>query len=189
MEDIQKFTGEQFNPKRFVVRERYKFCADLKQKVGETIQELASKTWHDAVMCDFHLIKDPLDEVLTLRTRFICSVDNEAVLKSLLRLKDDELTFVKAIQVFQETKEAARVTKETVYGTTFKPVHKVGQPRSKANPLRTGSRDTCNQFTGPKESGTQGSGACDSWIQSRVRRSIPPLYQQVKPCGHSQFRD
>ena len=79
--------------------------------------------------CDFQLMKDPLDE--TLRIRCICSVDIEAVLK----LKDDELTFLKAYQVAQEIEEAARVAKETVYGTTTsKPVSKVVQPKSKVNP-------------------------------------------------------
>ena len=81
MNDIQKFTGEQFKPKRFVVRERYKYWADLKQRPGETLQELANRVRHDAVMCDFQLIKDPFDE--SLRTRFIHSVDNEVVLKIL----------------------------------------------------------------------------------------------------------
>ena len=82
--------------------------------------------------CDFRSIKDPLDEAL--RARFICSVDNEAVLKALFKLKDDEHTFLKAYQVAQEKEEAARVVKETVYGTTTsKPVYKVRQPKSKAN--------------------------------------------------------
>ena len=72
-----------------------------------------------------------------MRTRIICSVDNEAVLKALFKLKDDELTFFKAYQIAQEIEEAARVSKETVYGaTTSKPVHKVGQPKRKANPPR-----------------------------------------------------
>ena len=51
MDDNQKFTGKQFDPRRFVVRERYKFWAELKRKVGETIQELASRIRHDAVTC------------------------------------------------------------------------------------------------------------------------------------------
>ena len=79
-EDNQKFMGKQFEQRRFVVRETYKYWVDLKRMPGETIQELASKIWHDAVMHDFQSIKDPLDEAL--RTRFICSVDNEAVLKA-----------------------------------------------------------------------------------------------------------
>ena len=58
-------------------------------------------------MCDFQSIKEPLDEAL--RTRFICYMDNEAVLKALFRLKDNEFTFIKAYQVAQETGEAARV--------------------------------------------------------------------------------
>ena len=69
-------------------------------------------------------------------TRFICSVDNEAVFKALFKIKDDELRFGKAFQVAQETEEAARLAKEMVYGTTSKPVYKVGQAKSKANPPR-----------------------------------------------------
>ena len=39
--------------------------------------------------CDFASIKDPLDEAL--RTRFICSINNEAVLKALFKVKDSDL--------------------------------------------------------------------------------------------------
>ena len=76
MNDIQTFMAEQFDPKRFVVRERFKFWSDMKRKPGETITELASRIRQDAATCDFQSIKDPLDEAL--RTKFICSVDNEA---------------------------------------------------------------------------------------------------------------
>ena len=70
-----------------------------------------------------------------MSTRFVCSVGVEAVLKALFKLSN-ELTFAKVIQVHvaQETAKAARVAKETVYGQTSKPVYKVGQPKSKANP-------------------------------------------------------
>ena len=88
----------------------------MRRKPGETIQELAARIRQDAVTCDFPAIKDPLDEAM--RTRFICSVDNEAVLKALFRIKDNELTFAKAIAVAVETEEAAKVAKETVYGTS-----------------------------------------------------------------------
>ena len=66
----------------------------MKRKPGETIPELASRIRQDAATCDFQSIKDPLDEAL--RTKFICSVDNEAVLKTLFKLKDDELKFSNA---------------------------------------------------------------------------------------------
>ena len=101
--------AEQFDPKRFVVRERFKFWSDMKRKPGETIPELASRIRQDAATCDFQSIKDPLDEAL--RTKFICSVDNEAVLKTLFKLKDDELKFSNAIRVAQEVEEAAKVAK------------------------------------------------------------------------------
>ena len=47
MDDIQKFMEEQFNPRRFVVIERYKFWSDLKQKPEETLQELVNSIWQD----------------------------------------------------------------------------------------------------------------------------------------------
>ena len=45
----------------------------------------------------FPSIRDPQDEVM--HTRFVCSVNNEAVRKALalFKVKDDELTFTKAL--------------------------------------------------------------------------------------------
>ena len=130
MNDIQTFMAEQFDPKRFVVRERFKFWSDMKCKPGETIQ-LASRIRQDAATCDFQSIKDPLDEAL--RTKFICSVDNEAVLKTLFKLKDDELKFSNAIRVAQEVEEAAKVAKETVHGQPSTSVQKVYHAKSKTS--------------------------------------------------------
>ena len=131
MNDIQTFMAEQFDPKRFVVRERFKFWSDMKRKPGETIPELASRIRQDAATCDFQSIKDPLDEAL--RTKFICSVDNEAVLKTLFKLKDDELNFSNAIRVAQEVEEAAKVAKETVHGQPSTSVQKVYHAKSKTS--------------------------------------------------------
>ena len=131
MNDIQTFMAQQFDPKRFVVRERFKFWSDMKRKPGETIPELASRIRQDAATCDFQSIKDPLDEAL--RTKFICSVDNEAVLKTLFKLKDDELKFSNAIRVAQEVEEAAKVAKETVHGQPSTSVQKVYHAKSKTS--------------------------------------------------------
>ena len=131
MNDIHTFMAEQFDPKRFVVRERFKFWSDMKRKPGETITELASRIRQDAATCDFQSIKDPLDEAL--RTKFICSVDNEAVLKTLFKLKDDELKFSNAIRVAQEVEEAAKVAKETVHGQPSTSVQKVYHAKSKTS--------------------------------------------------------
>ena len=116
MDEIVGYMKDQFDPTHYIVRERFKFWSDVRRKRGETIQELAARIRQDAVTCDFPAIKDPLDEAM--RTRFICSVDNEAVLKALFRIKDNDLTFAKAIAVAVETEEAAKVAKETVYGTS-----------------------------------------------------------------------
>ena len=125
MDDIFKFMKEQFDPKRFIVRERFKFWSDMQRKPGETLQELAARIRQDAATCDFPSIKDPQDEAL--RQRFICSVNNEAVLKALFKIKADELTFAKAIQVAIETEDAAKVAKETIYGSKGRPVNKVSK--------------------------------------------------------------
>ena len=87
MEDIKKYMTSVFDPTRILVRERYLYWLAMKQRPGETIQELAASTQQDASTCDFNSIKDPLDEAL--HTRFICSVDNEAVLKALFHVNNE----------------------------------------------------------------------------------------------------
>ena len=114
MEEIFSFMKNQFDPRRFTVRERLKFWSDLQRKPEETIQELAAKIHQDVATCDFASIKDPQDEAL--RTRLICYINNEAVLKALFKIKDDELDFARAIQIAIEVEDAAKVAKETVYG-------------------------------------------------------------------------
>ena len=118
---------------------RHKFSSPLKLLLHtnnwltwlrkKTPQELAASIRQDAATCDFPSIKDPQDEAL--RQRFICSVNNEAVLKALFKIKDTELTFARAVQVAIETEDAARVAKETVYGSKARPVNKIHQNKKK----------------------------------------------------------
>ena len=129
MPEIENFMKEQFDPKRYIVRERFKFWSDMQRKPGETLQELAARIRQDAATCDFSSIQNPQDEAL--RQRFICSVNNEAVLKALFKIKDDELNFAKAIQIATEVEDAAKVAKETVYGSRPRPVNKVKQNKDK----------------------------------------------------------
>ena len=95
----------------------YKMLSNLaaQQQPVKSIHELTMNDIQTFMAEQFdQSIKDPLDEAL--RTKFICSVDNEAVLKTLFKLKDDELKFSNAIRVAQEVEEAAKVAKETVHG-------------------------------------------------------------------------
>ena len=130
MPEIVNFMKEQFDPKLFIVRERFKFWSDMQRKPGETLQELAARIRQDAATCDFTSIEDPQDKAL--RQRFICSVNNEAVLKALFKVKDTDLTFARAVQVAIETEDAARVAKETVYSSKARPVNKVHQKQKKS---------------------------------------------------------
>ena len=142
MDEIVNFMKEQFDPKRFIVRERFKFWSDMIRKPGETLQELAARIRQDAATCDFPSIKDPQDEAL--RQRFICSVNNEAVLKALFKVKIDDLTFAKAVQTAIEVEDAAKVAKETVHGSKPKPVHKMQQKQNQGQASsKSESQITC----------------------------------------------
>ena len=113
MGTIVIFMSEHYEPKRFVVRERYKFSSEMQHKPSESIQELAARIRQDGITCDFSTKKDPQDEAMC--TRFICSVNNEAVLKTVFKEQGQDLTFAKAISIAIQTEDAAKVSKETAY--------------------------------------------------------------------------
>ena len=149
MEEIQGFMDQQFDPRRFVVRGRFKFWSDMKRLPGEMIQELGARIRQDAATCNFTSIKDAQDEAL--RTRFICSVGNEAILKALFKINDEELTFARAMDLVAEMEEAAKVAKETVYGPkatdTSSSVYKV-------KPSKVSPRQKTGKSTFPFPKGT-----------------------------------
>lgn len=136
MSVLKGYMEEQFDPKHFVVRERFRFWSEMKRKPGETVLELAARIRREANTCDFTSIKDPQDEAL--RTKFICSIQNEAVLKALFKVDGDKLTFAKAIEIASETEEAAKVAKETAHGSATGQVHKVlSKPQRKFSKGKT----------------------------------------------------
>jgi hypothetical protein len=155
MKEIEEFMKKEFDPKRFVIRERFRFWSEMKRKPGETIQELASRIRQDAATCNFRNITDAQDEAL--RTRFICSVNNEAVLKAIFRKEDQDVTFNAAVQIAIEVEEAAKVAKETVYGGRNKPVLSVGH-KSKPKFLQHNKKASSNASAATKGS-SQGSDA------------------------------
>ena len=62
MTEIETYMKHQFDPKRFVVRERFKFWSEMQRKPGESVMELAARIRQAAATCNFTAIKDPLDE-------------------------------------------------------------------------------------------------------------------------------
>ncbi|GFN94727.1 transposon tf2-6 polyprotein [Plakobranchus ocellatus] len=122
MGEIAAHMAEQYNPKRFVARKRFKFWTKTARKPGESVNALAAHIRQEAATCDFASIKDPLDEAM--RTRFVCSIHNEAIIKALFKIKDDELTFTRAFEIAAEVEEATRVAKETL-GSPDTEIHKV----------------------------------------------------------------
>ena len=123
MQEIVAFMGEQYHSRKFIVQELFRFWFQMQCKPGETVPELVARTWQDAAKCDFHAIKDPQDEVI--RTRFICSIANEAVLKAICKVSGEELTFSKAVEIAQDTEDAAKAAKEQCYWSGQEPLLKV----------------------------------------------------------------
>ena len=115
----------------------------MDRKFGE-YKNLVSRIKQDTVTCDLTSITNPLDEAL--RTRFICSMSNEAVLKALSKIKDLDLTFTKAIEITTEIEDAAKVAKETLHETgpsTVNSVHKL-----KLTNVNTIKKFTCVRCNG-----------------------------------------
>eukprot|EP00731_Ephydatia_muelleri_P030921 Em0022g435a len=114
LDEIFEYMKGQFDPTRYVVRERFKYWSSMSRNLENPFRswllEFAT-TWSRAIF-------------LPLKT----------LLKALFKYKEDELTFAKAIAVATETEEAAKVAKETVYGTKTTPVHKVDHKRRSRSP-------------------------------------------------------
>ena len=158
MAEMAAHMAEHFNPKRFVVRERFKFWTNTERRPGETVHELAARIRQEAATCDFASINDPLDEAM--RTRFVCSIQNEATIKALFKAKDDELTFARAIEIAAEAEEATRVAKETMGSQDIhklfqkKPImrpawqHKTPQQSPKQNGKREPQHQRCRRCDG-----------------------------------------
>ena len=91
-------------------------------KPGETVLELAARIRQAAATCDFSAIEDPLGEALLIR--FICLINNEAVLKALFQVKDNLLTLSRAVKIAVETEDTAKVAKEIVFGSKLQPISK-----------------------------------------------------------------
>lgn len=141
MEAIQSFMSQHYDPKRFVVRERFRFWSEIQRKPGETPHELAARVRQMATTCDFPSIKDPLDEAM--RTCFLCAIHNEAVLKAAFKAKEDELTFQNVVRIALEVEEAAKTAKAQVY-TKSEDVHQVSA-RARQPPPKSASKQTSKQ--------------------------------------------
>ena len=108
--DITDYMSNHYDLTQFTVRERYKFWSTIKRKPGETPTELAARVRQMATTCHFPAIKNPLDE--EMRACFICAINNEAILKSVFREKEEKLTFATAVEI---ATEVAKTAKAQVY--------------------------------------------------------------------------
>ena len=115
LEEIVAFMDEQYDFKKFTVQEHFTFGSQMQCKPGETVPVLAARIRQDAAKCDSDTIKDPQDEAM--RSYFICSTGNEADLKAIFKISDEELTFSKAVKISQDTEDAAKAAKEQCYGS------------------------------------------------------------------------
>ena len=140
MEKIIEFMAKHYDPKCFLTRERYNFWHDMKPKPGETPNELAARIRQDGAACKFSAVKDPQDEAF--RTRFICSINNEAVLEAIFKFNDDEVNFEKVIQIAVNVEEYAKVAKAQVYGSKGSPVDSIKWQKTKDQPKKDQTNST-----------------------------------------------
>ena len=68
MDQIVAYMKVQFDPTRFVIRERFQFWTTMQHQPRESIQELAARIRQAAATCDFASIADPLDGFKCLST-------------------------------------------------------------------------------------------------------------------------
>jgi len=129
MDQIVAYTKVQFDPTRFVIREHFKLWTTTQHRPRGS----PFKSWLHAYVSSGHVRFcfhcRPLDEAL--RTRFLCSVNSEAVLNSLFKMKADELDVTTAMQVAIQTEDATKVEKETVYGPKSVPALVIAQKPSR----------------------------------------------------------
>ena len=97
---LTTFMKTLYDPRRFCCHRSYT------RKPGETIPVLAARIRQEASTCDFPSVKDVQDEAT--RTQFICTVKSEAILKTLFKVKDDDLTFQRAVELAQEIEDVPR---------------------------------------------------------------------------------
>lgn len=100
-----------FHPKRFVIREKYKYCSDLLQKPGELVQKLAieyDRTHRLATS------RPSRSRSAALLIKLIWYVGNESCTQGVASHPGRDLTYARAIQIVVEVEESQLVAKETV---------------------------------------------------------------------------
>ena len=153
---IKDFMSTQYDPKKFIIRERYKFWSTIKRKPGETVTELATRVRQMAATCDFPSITSPLDEAL--RTCFICAVGNEGVLKAIFR-KNNDVDFTEAVAIASEVEEASKTAKAQIHSRSSD-VNIINRHRPSPN-FNTQKRVPSNK-TLPKTNASTFNRECDS---------------------------
>ena len=147
MDQIREFMEEQFEPGQFAVQERYKLWTLRKRQPGESPNDLAARIRQAASTCDLGSVKDYADD--TMRTAFVCKIDNEAVVKACFQRKPEDLTFSKAVALANEIEGADRAAKQTTFedGTSCTPVFRMRPASSKEEkrPVPKGKCMRCGQ--------------------------------------------
>ena len=104
-------------------------------------------------------------------------------MKTLFKLKDDELKFSNAIRVAQEVEEAAKVAKETVHGQPSTSVQKVYHAKSKTSKTQE-KKTACFRYGNSKKTACFRYG--NSGHFSKACPHIKAICSFCKKTGHLQ---
>ena len=97
---------EHYDPRRFVVQERYNIWLIKKRQTNQTVHELAATIRQAAATCNRTSIKDIHDEAM--QTSFTCRIGSEAVLKAIFKMDARKLMFSKAVVMAAEIEDAGK---------------------------------------------------------------------------------
>lgn len=91
LEEILQFLNDNFNPKKNVILNRFKFNT-IKQEMGESINDYVLRIKMQAEKCNFNTFYQE-----AIRDRFVAGLANENIIKRLL--SEDEINFNDALKI------------------------------------------------------------------------------------------
>ncbi|KII72659.1 hypothetical protein RF11_15167 [Thelohanellus kitauei] len=110
--EIDEIMNTNFDFKRFIACERYKFFTEIKREPDETPAQLAIRIRQKASTCDFQSIVDQLDEMM--KTCFISTINNGAVIKAIFHRSNANLSFLQTVEIATEVEEASKSAKAQI---------------------------------------------------------------------------
>jgi len=159
---------------------------NIHTKPGEL--ELAARIRADAVTYEFSSIQSPLDDAL--RTLFMIVLNSEAVFKTFFGMKDEDLSFVRAVELAVEIKADSVNAKETVHhAKAATPLNAVKQDGSARGKQCDAECKAASSKSSREHPGKGAKAAADSRTKELAKEMRCPRCDRLgHPSDSRQFR-